>query len=96
VGRTRATDGESERPRGRRRRAAGQLAFERAATLGLLGALDPAGRVTLGACKGYHTRDFVATVRLRGAPLRVVGLRRFALETNRATAACFFRSLLAA
>ena len=39
---------------------------ERAAALELLGALDPADRVTLGADKGYDTRDFVAAVRLLG------------------------------
>jgi transposase len=37
---------------------------ERAAALELLGALDREGRVTLGADKGYDTRDFVAAVRL--------------------------------
>jgi hypothetical protein len=39
---------------------------ERAAPLELLGALAPDGRVTLGADKGYDTRDFVAAVRLLG------------------------------
>jgi hypothetical protein len=39
---------------------------ERAAALELLGALEPAGRVTLGMDKGYDTRDFVAAVRLLG------------------------------
>ena len=39
---------------------------ERAAALELLGALDAAGRVTLGADKGYDTREFVAAVRLLG------------------------------
>src|SRR5881296_4702320 len=39
---------------------------ERAAALELLGALDREGRVTLGADKGYDTRDFVAAVRLLG------------------------------
>ena len=36
---------------------------ERAAALELLGALDREGRVTLGADKGYDTRDFVAECR---------------------------------
>jgi len=39
---------------------------ERAAALELLGALDPRGRVTLGADKGYDTRDFIAAARLLG------------------------------
>jgi transposase len=39
---------------------------ERAAALDLLGALDRVNRVTLGADKGYDTRDFVAAVRLLG------------------------------
>ena len=39
---------------------------ERAAALELLGALDPRGRVTLGADKGYETRDFIAAARLLG------------------------------
>jgi transposase len=39
---------------------------ERAAALELLGALAPADRVTLGADKGYDTRDFVAAIRLLG------------------------------
>jgi len=39
---------------------------ERAAALDLLGALDRGGGVTLGADKGYDTRDFVAAVRLLG------------------------------
>src|SRR5215813_13902032 len=39
---------------------------ERAAALELLGALDRAGGVTLGADKGYDTRDFVAAIRLLG------------------------------
>src|SRR5437899_12683655 len=39
---------------------------ERAAALELLGALDREGRVTLGADKGYDTRDFVTAVRLLG------------------------------
>jgi hypothetical protein len=39
---------------------------ERAAALELLGALDPVDRVTLGADKGYDTRDFVGAVRLLG------------------------------
>ena len=37
---------------------------ERAAALELLGALERGGRVTLGADKGYDTRDFVAAARL--------------------------------
>ena len=41
---------------------------ERAAALELLGARDREGRVTLGADKGYDTRDFVAAVRLLGLP----------------------------
>jgi Transposase DDE domain len=39
---------------------------ERAAALELLGALDRGAGVTLGADKGYDTRDFVAAVRLLG------------------------------
>ena len=39
---------------------------ERAAALELLGALDRGNQVTLGADKGYDTRDFVAAVRLLG------------------------------
>jgi hypothetical protein len=39
---------------------------ERAAALELLGALDREQHVTLGADKGYDTRDFVAAVRLLG------------------------------
>ena len=39
---------------------------ERAAALELLGALASARRLTLGADKGYDTRDFVAAVRLLG------------------------------
>src|SRR5215472_17659272 len=39
---------------------------ERAAALELLGALDREGAVTLGADKGYDTRDFVAAIRLLG------------------------------
>lgn len=39
---------------------------ERAAALELLGALTGEGRVTLGADKGYDTRDFVGAVRLLG------------------------------
>ncbi len=39
---------------------------ERAAALELLGALDRDRRLTLGADKGYDTRDFVAAVRLLG------------------------------
>jgi transposase len=37
---------------------------ERAAALELIGALEPRGRVTLGADKAYDTRDFVQAVRL--------------------------------
>ena len=37
---------------------------ERAAALELVGALEPRGRVTLGADKAYDTRDFVQAVRL--------------------------------
>ncbi|PYN95759.1 MAG: IS5/IS1182 family transposase, partial [Candidatus Rokuibacteriota bacterium] len=39
---------------------------ERAAALELLGVLDRARRITLGADKGYDTRDFVAASRLLG------------------------------
>jgi transposase len=39
---------------------------ERAAALELLGALDRPRGVTLGADKGYDTRDFVAAIRLLG------------------------------
>jgi transposase len=39
---------------------------ERAAALELLGALAPGKRITLGADKGYDTRDFVAAIRLLG------------------------------
>ena len=39
---------------------------ERAAALELLGALDRDRRITLGADKGYDTRDFVAASRLLG------------------------------
>ena len=39
---------------------------ERAAALELLGALEHAGRVTVGADKGYDTRDFIAATRLLG------------------------------
>jgi transposase len=39
---------------------------ERAAAWELLGARDRGGRVTLGADKGYATRDFVGAARLRG------------------------------
>jgi transposase len=39
---------------------------ERAAALELIGGLDRPGRVTLGADKGYDTRDFVAATRLLG------------------------------
>jgi hypothetical protein len=44
---------------------------ERAAALELLGALDREGRVTLGADKGYDTRDSVAAIRLLGVTLHV-------------------------
>src|SRR6266516_6758106 len=39
---------------------------ERAAALELLGALEPPARITLGADKGYDTRDIVGAVRLLG------------------------------
>jgi transposase len=39
---------------------------ERAAALALLGAREATGPVTVGADKGYDTRDFVAAVRLLG------------------------------
>src|SRR5262249_45483392 len=39
---------------------------ERAAALELLGALPPGGPCTLGADKGYDTRDFITAVRLLG------------------------------
>ena len=39
---------------------------ERAAALELLGSLEPSARITLGADKGYDTRDFVSAVRLLG------------------------------
>jgi hypothetical protein len=39
---------------------------ERAAALDLLGGLPPGGPRTLGADKGYDTRDFVGAVRLLG------------------------------
>jgi transposase len=39
---------------------------ERAAALELLGAREGGGRVTLGADKGYDTRDFIGAVRLLG------------------------------
>src|SRR5882724_7801767 len=54
---------------------------ERAAALELLGARDRAGRVTLGADKGYDTRDFVAAVRLLGVTPHVAQN-----TTNRASA----------
>ena len=54
---------------------------ERAAALELLGALDREGRVTLGADKGYDTRDFVAAVRLLGVTPHVAQN-----TTNRASA----------
>ncbi len=37
---------------------------ERAGALEMLGQLAPVGRITLGADKGYDTRDFVAALRL--------------------------------
>ena len=37
---------------------------ERAAALELVGGLEPRGRATLGADKGYDTRDFVQAIRL--------------------------------
>src|SRR5262249_31911122 len=45
-------------------RAAGHA--ERAAALALLGARPGLGPVTVGADKGYDTRDFVAAIRLLG------------------------------
>ena len=39
---------------------------ERAAALELVGAIPPGGRMTLGADKGYDTRDFVGALRLLG------------------------------
>ena len=54
---------------------------ERAAALELLGALDREGRVTLGADKGYDTRDFVTAVRLLGVTPHVAQN-----TTNRASA----------
>jgi transposase len=54
---------------------------ERAAALELLGARDREGRVTLGADKGYDTRDFVAAVRLLGVTPHVAQN-----TTNRASA----------
>jgi len=54
---------------------------ERAAALELLGAVAPAGHVTLGADKGYDTRDFVAAVRLLGVTPHVAQN-----TTNRASA----------
>src|SRR5437899_12209816 len=44
---------------------------ERAAALELLGALDRDRRLTLGADKGYDTRDFVAAVSLLGVNTHV-------------------------
>src|SRR5467141_1396424 len=54
---------------------------ERAAALELLGALDRDRRLTLGADKGYDTRDFVAAVRLLGVTPHVAQN-----TTNRASA----------
>jgi len=54
---------------------------ERAAALELLGALDRGGPVTLGADKGYDTRDFVAAARLLGVTPHVAQN-----TTNRASA----------
>jgi len=54
---------------------------ERAAALELLGALARGGRVTLGADKGYDTRDFVAAARLLGVTPHVAQN-----TTNRASA----------
>jgi len=54
---------------------------ERAAALELLGALASARRITLGADKGYDTRDFVAAVRLLGVTPHVAQN-----TTNRASA----------
>src|SRR6058998_2524334 len=61
------------------RRASGHA--ERAAALELLGARDREGRVTLGADKGYDTRDFVTAVRLLGVTPHVAQN-----TTNRASA----------
>jgi len=54
---------------------------ERAAALELLGAVERGGRITLGADKGYDTRDFVAAVRLLGVTPHVAQN-----TTNRASA----------
>jgi transposase len=54
---------------------------ERAAALALLGERDGRERVTLGADKGYDTRDFVAAVRLLGVTPHVAQN-----TTNRASA----------
>ena len=61
---------------------------ERAAALDLLGALDRGGGVTLGADKGYDTRDFVAAVRLLGVTPHVAqntGHRRRSAIDDRTT-----------
>ena len=54
---------------------------ERAAALALLGEREGRERVTLGADKGYDTRDFVAAVRLLGVTPHVAQN-----TTNRASA----------
>jgi len=54
---------------------------ERAAALELLGGLERGGGVTLGADKGYDTRDFVAAARLLGVTPHVAQN-----TTNRASA----------
>ena len=54
---------------------------ERAAALALLGERQGRARVTLGADKGYDTRDFVAAVRLLGVTPHVAQN-----TTNRASA----------
>jgi transposase len=54
---------------------------ERAAALELLGTVDRGGRVTLGADKGYDTRDFIAAARLLGVTPHVAQN-----TTNRASA----------
>jgi transposase len=59
---------------------------ERAAALELLGALEHAGRVTLGTDKGYDTRDFIAAARLLGVTPHVAQNtthRASAIETTR-------------
>ena len=61
---------------------------ERAAALELLGALDRDRRLTLGADKGYDTRDFVAAVRLLGVTPHVAqntGPRRRSAIDDRTT-----------